>query len=138
MANEFVKVELGGVNNAGDQRRYTIATGASVSQGALLELLDDRTVQNISGFEKPIAGVAAAEHIANSGTGITVWTNGIFRATSSGAITIGQMLTSGASDNTVSSSAALLTGNEFISTHGNMRALDAVNDATELSVRLLV
>ena len=145
MANEWTIVELLGPNNDGSPRRYTIADGASVSKGQVLELLDNRTVQVISGFEKPIAGVASEEHLPSVGvTSIASWTDGIFRATSSGAagIIIGAMLTSGASDNTVTSSGAIETGagHAFaaMNTHGSIRALDAVATGTELSVRLKV
>ena len=139
MANEWVVDELYGANNDGEKVNFTIADGTSVSQGQLLNLADDRTVV-VSAFDGPVAGVAAEEHLASVGvTNIAVWTNGRFRATSSGSIAIGQYLTAGgASLNTVTASSAVLDHTQdYATSHNQIRALDAVTDATALTVRLL-
>ena len=138
MANEWTKVELYGANNDGTPIRYTIADGLSVSKGQLLELADDRTVIATT-FQGPIAGVAREAHLPDKGvTTISLWSDGIFRVTSSGSIAIGDPLTSaGAVSNNVTASAALLTNTQaYLLSHGSIRALDAVSTDTELSVRL--
>ena len=147
MVNEWVKVELRGPNNDGEIRRYTIADGTSVSKGQLLELADDRTAVAAT-FEAPIAGVASAEHLPNVGdTSIPVWTDGIFRATASGAILIGDYLTSEGPSNMVIASSALVDSAttsasimilSILKTHSHIRALDAVTGGEELSVDLKV
>ena len=105
MANELVKVELFGVNNGGDKIRWTIADGASVSQGTLLTATDPRTA--ISATAKTImAGVAAEEHVADKGdTSVPVWQNGVFRFVASGSITVGDSLVPGGAVNKMTSAA---------------------------------
>ena len=93
MANEWVKVELYGANESGDPRRYTIATGTSVSKGQTLALADNRTVVATTATQAACAGVASEEHLANSGTSISAWTNGLFRVLASGAISVGEGIT---------------------------------------------
>jgi len=94
MANEFTKVELYGANNDGTPRRYKIADATSVSQGATLALSDPRTVVATSKSTIINAGVAAEDHGANLGvTDISVWTDGIFEAVASDAITVGSPIT---------------------------------------------
>lgn len=94
MANELIKVELYGANNDGCPRRYTIADGTSVSKGSLLALSDPRTVTASTGTNFVCAGVASEDHLANEGyTSIAAWTDGIFEAVASGAITIGAPIT---------------------------------------------
>ena len=105
MANEWTKVELYGANNDGEPRRYTIATGTSISKGALLTLTDPRTAtaQSTNGYT---AGVASEEHISGGGTSIAAWTNGVFSVTASGGIRAGETIV-GCNGNTVASGAAL-------------------------------
>lgn len=94
MVRELVKVELYGANNNGGARRYTIADGVNVSQGALMELLDPRTCSVAVLASKVFAGVAAEAHNANEGvTAISVWTDGIFEAYCSGSVVLGQPIT---------------------------------------------
>lgn len=77
MANEAIIVEL--LGNKGDPVRYTCADGTTIPKGTLLELTDPRTVIANSAANKPIAGIAAAEKVANDGaTTIAVYKNGIF------------------------------------------------------------
>lgn len=90
MAHEWTKVELFGANNDGGVTRYTIADGASVSKGAVLQVLDGRVASSGHLVQAPIAGIASEEHIAGQGvTSISVWTNGIFNVTASGVIAAG-------------------------------------------------
>lgn len=89
MAYEWVPVDAGEKLNQ-SIRRYTIANGTAVSKGTLLALSDPRTVIAVTA-NAPLAGVAAEDHNANEGiTNISVWTDGVFEATASGAITIGR------------------------------------------------
>ena len=138
MANEWVVVELRGPNNDGDPRRYTVNAATNVSQGQLLDLADDRTIV-ASTWEGPGQVVASEEHVGGVGVpDISCFTDGIFRATSSLAITVGDMLTAGgASQNTVCASSAVEDkAKALMTSHGNIQALDAVANATELTVRL--
>lgn len=77
MANEAVIIEL--LGNKGDPIRFTCADGTTIAKGTVMELTDPRTVKANSAANKPIAGIAAAEKVANDGaTTIAVYTNGIF------------------------------------------------------------
>lgn len=77
MANEAVIIEL--LGNGGDPIRFTCADGTTIAKGTVLELTDPRTVVACSGANTAIAGIAAAEKVANDGaTTIAVYTNGIF------------------------------------------------------------
>ncbi|MEA1877259.1 MAG: hypothetical protein U9N86_10380 [Bacteroidota bacterium] len=77
MANEAVIIEL--LGNGGDPIRFTCADGTTIAKGTVLELTDPRTVKACSAANKPIAGIAAAEKVANDGaTTIAAYTNGIF------------------------------------------------------------
>lgn len=102
MANEWTKVELYGENNGGDVRRYKILDGLAVSKGQLLSLHAGRyasTALGILATEPYCAGVAAEEHLAGEGvTDIAVWTNGLFNAVASDAVTHGEPLMMAASN----------------------------------------
>ena len=138
MANEWVAVELYGPNNDGNPRRYAVNAATNVSQGQLLDLADDRTVV-ASTWEGPGSVVASEEHVGGVGvTDISCYTDGLFRTTSSKAILIGDYLTAGGpGSNLVTASSAILTNaRTFLTSHGNIQALNAVADATELTVRL--
>ena len=85
MANEATIVKLLGKNNAGDVMQYNVADALAVPKGTLLQLTDNRTVI-ISAADKPCAGIAVAEKVANDGTlTIGAYTNGIFDIKDSGA-----------------------------------------------------
>ncbi len=74
----------------------------ALAKGALLELTESMTVVIVSGQTKMIAGVAAAEKIANDGiTMIPVYMGGIFKAVAGAAILIGAPLMSDATVNKV-------------------------------------
>ncbi len=68
----------------------------ALAKGALLELTESMTVVIVSGATKMIAGVAAAEKIANDGiTMIPVYMGGIFKGVAEAAVLIGAALMSG-------------------------------------------
>jgi hypothetical protein len=72
---------------------FTCADGTGIEKGALLKLSDPMTVATQDGDEDIIAGVAATEKIASDGkTKIAVYRGGIFKATASGSITVGDTL----------------------------------------------
>ena len=74
----------------------------ALAKGALLELTESMTVVIVSGTTKMIAGVAAAEKIANDGvTMIPVYMGGIFKAVAGAAVAIGAPLMSDATVNQV-------------------------------------
>ena len=139
MANEWVAAERMGANRDGEPITYTVSASTSVSKGQLLCMADDNTVV-ATAVGLPIAGVAAEEHIAGeSVTRIAVETNGKYRVTSSMAITIGAKLgASGVAENTVTSNALSTLAHDFTKTHNAITACDAVNNATEMTVRLLL
>ena len=134
MANEWTKVELYGANNDGDVRRYTIADGTSVSKGTLLALTDPRTVTASALQSLAFAGVASEEHIAGQGvTSVAAWTNGIFEATASGAITVGAPIVAGTAGNAVASGSAWGAGSGAIICG---YALEAASNNEVIYVRL--
>ena len=68
----------------------------ALAKGALLELTESMTVVIVSGATKMIAGVAAAEKIANDGiTMIPVYMGGLFKGVAEAAVLIGAALMSG-------------------------------------------
>ena len=76
-------------------RRYTCANATAISKGTLLKLTDPFTVAAYDGATVqaavPLAGVAAMDKEANDGsTDISVWVQGRFEATASGAIAVGR------------------------------------------------
>ena len=147
MANEWVAVELYGPNGDGQKRRVTIADGVSVSVGTLLQMLDPRTASYSHLAKVAIIGVAAEEKIANSGAvDISVFTDGIFEVTVSGAVVLGQSLTSSLQDNKLQglvaadvTSAALLAtilNNSGFNAFNPAYALETGSDAEVINVRL--
>lgn len=99
MANEATIIELHG-SPAGRPVRYTCVDTIGIPKGTLLVLVDERTVSGSSAVHVtgnyPIAGIAAAEKVANDGaTTIAVYTDGIFGLTveAVGATTAGQLVT---------------------------------------------
>lgn len=136
MANEWGKVELYGANNDGDPRRYTIADGASVSKGDLLQVADNREASHTIATFGPVAGVALEEHIPNvRSTSISCWTNGVFSALASATITAGDYLAAGGLNAVTASAAALADAVTTMKSNGSIRALDGATDAI-LNVRL--
>ena len=133
MVNEWVKVELYGVNNDGAPRRYVIATGTSVSKGTLMTLTTPRTATVAGATAAPSAGSAAEDHDANVGvTSISCYTDGIFRAVASAAISVGDAVMNAENNNvrtaTVAASGAKILG----------YALEDIADLATGSIRLML
>lgn len=88
MTNEVKKVEL--TNGDGFPRRYTVASNVAITKGTILALTDARTAIAASATGQPIAGIAAmAKSATDNSTSISVWTDGVFEAIASSAVTAG-------------------------------------------------
>jgi len=135
MANEWTKVELYGANNDGTPRRFTIADGTAVSQGAVMALSDPRTVIAAAADTYEFAGIASMDKEANDGsTSISCWTDGVFEAVASDAILLGMGVT------------GLCVDNQIIQVQGDSptvsqahilgHALEAADAAETINVRL--
>lgn len=102
MAAEAVIIEL--LGNGGDPVSFTVADGTGIEKGAILMLEDPRTAKARTGAGTVIAGIAAAEKVANDGqTRLALYTNGIFDLTcaAGGTATLGTYVRSAAADNTI-------------------------------------
>ena len=81
------KIELYGVNDAGDVRGFTVASGTLIPKGTVLKGSSPRTAIASSGVADPYAGVASADTSATDGTTrVGAWQNGILEFASSGTI----------------------------------------------------
>jgi len=108
MADEAIIVEL--LGNKGDPVRYTVDDAIAVAKGSVMELTTPRTMKIISAVDKPIAGILAAEKVANDGqTSMAVYTNGIFQLKTGAAetATIGDYVSAGAVVNQINLSSTL-------------------------------
>jgi len=111
MANEWTPIELRGPNRDGEIRQATIADGTAVSQGTVMTWTDDRTV--IVAVAPTIsilayAGVTSEEKNADDGAiTISMWSDGDFTATCSGAIPQAGQLVVGGEQNYIMNSAAI-------------------------------
>ena len=71
----------------------TCANATGIEKGALLKLTDPNTAIINSGYNDVVAGIAAAEKIASDGcTKVSVYRQGIFKVTLSGACVAGDEL----------------------------------------------
>lgn len=132
MANEWTKVELYGANNDGQPRRYTCASGVAISKGTLCALTDARTVTAHASNNQMIAGIAAMDKSASDlSTSISVWTNGVFEATASDAILVGQAIIGSAVANKITRALPAASGAVIIGT-----ALETATAAEAINVRV--
>ena len=135
MANEWTKVELYGQNNDGDPRRYTVASGVAISKGTLLIISDPRTASaHTTASGAYMAGVAAMDKSATDlSTSISAWTNGVFEASASTAITVGYPVVSGDTANFVAVAASAASGAAVIG-----YALETATAAEVINVRVML
>lgn len=107
MSDEAIIVEL--LGNKGDPVRYTCDNTIGIIKGSLMELTSPRTVIQSTDVDRPIAGIAAAEKVANDGqTSIAVYTNGIFRMKCvTTQLEIGDYASASATDNVLTFSTSL-------------------------------
>ncbi len=127
-------VELRGPNRDGEIMRFTIADGASISRGQLLQLTDARTVTAITATRPMIAGPASEEHISGEGTSIGVWQNGIFEVEASGGIRVGEAYV-GCPGSFVASGAGVSLASGALS--AGMTVLEAADDGEVIEVRFV-
>ena len=94
---------------------FTVADGTGIEKGTLLKLTDPMTAIAHSGDEDPICGIAAEEKIANDGrTKIGVYMGGIFKMTTSAAVTIGQSVAASATANKVKAADATCINSKVV------------------------
>ena len=77
---------------------FTVADGAGIEKGALLEINDPWTVTTTNGASDKIIGIAAEEKIANDGkVTLGVYIRGIFKGfAGAGGVVVGQAIRSDA------------------------------------------
>jgi len=94
---------------------FTVANATGIEKGALLKLTDPMTAIIHSGDEDAFAGIAKNEKIASDGrVHLAVFRQGIFRMTSSAAITIGQAVALSATVNKVKPADATCVGAKIV------------------------
>jgi len=101
MADEAIIVEL--LGNGGDPVRYTVADGAAIPKGAVMELTTPRTMIQSTNVDRPIVGILAQEKVASDGsTSVAVYTNCIVQLKcATTQCEIGDMVSPDATDNNV-------------------------------------
>ena len=135
MANEAIIVEL--LGNKGDPISYTVLDSIAITKGTVMELEDPRTMKKVSGVGVVIAGIAAADKVANDGsTTLSVYTNGIFDLVcgAAGTSTLGSQVRSAGSDNTITVSTTL--DNETGKSIGKSLETGSNNESVEVRVLL--
>lgn len=94
---------------------FTCANGTGIEKGAILKMTDPMTASLAAGDGDIIAGIAAAEKIANDGnTTIPVYRAGIFKVLAGTAITVGDPLDTHASTGATNEVAVAPTNGETI------------------------
>ncbi len=134
MANEAVIIEL---FNGGRPIRYACADGTTIEKGAILSLTDGRVAVNASGAGAVVAGIAAAEKVANDGAlTIAVYTDGIFDLTcaAAGTATLGSYVRSAAANNTITVASTL--DHETGKTIGKALETGSNNEVIQVRVNL--
>ena len=87
---------------------FKVADNLAVPLGSLLELKESMTVVLISGQGVKVAGVSAAEKIANDGkVTLEVYMGGIFKGTAGAAVAIGVALMADATANKLETSTSV-------------------------------
>jgi hypothetical protein len=132
---QWTKVELYGNNNSGNPIRFTIADGVSVSANTVLYLTEDREASGAALGTAAVAGVAAMDkEYLDGSTSISVYTDGVFLATASFAVTAGNPICMDSlTPNTVMTPATASLGSGAI-TIGY--ALDTIAANTRGNIRL--
>ena len=102
MAREVTKVELYGVNDAGDVRGWDCASGVKIPKGTVLKFASARTASASVGTGDLFAGVASADKSGTDfSTRVGTWQNGILEFTASGTVTVGHKVKTAAPGNYV-------------------------------------
>jgi len=72
---------------------FTVADGTGIERGTLCKMTDPKTAVKSDGDADIVAGVLAEEKIASNGvTSAPIYRGGVFKATASGSITVGDAL----------------------------------------------
>lgn len=88
MADEWTKVEL--TNSTGFPRRYTCGSGDVFTKGQVLSLVDPRTASGTLAHGGACAGIVNQDKdTTDTSTTVACWTDGIFEATVSGVVHVG-------------------------------------------------
>ena len=115
MAREVTKVELYGVNDAGDVRGFDCASGTKIPKGTILKLATARTASASTGTGDIFAGVASADKSAtDNSTRVGAWENGILEFTASQAIIAGDLLQTAVPGNYVMPIAANTSSKQIV------------------------
>ena len=86
---------------------FKCADGATIEKGAILKLTEIMTAATTSGQGDMVAGICAAEKIANNGkVTVSVYMGGIFKGTAGAAVVIGASLMTDATTNKLETSSA--------------------------------
>lgn len=94
---------------------FTCADGTGIEKGAILKLTDPMTASLADGDGDKIAGIAAAEKIANDGnTKIPVYRAGIFKGLAGTSITVGDPIDTHASTGATNELAAAPVNGEHL------------------------
>lgn len=138
MANELTKIELYGANNDGQAVRFTVSAGSNYAKGTLMHLVSGTTPTavplNTGAGSTAVAGVLAMD-VSGASTA-TLWTQGRFLATVSGAIVTGDPLMSIGSKNILMAANSLLAGSLGYRPIILGYALKAATDLTTVPIRL--
>jgi len=126
------KVEL--TNSTGHPRRYKCDSSTAIPKYTLLRLTDPRTASAQAAANEPMAGIAAEDKSATETSVVTisVWTDGVFDLTASGAIAIGQPVCSAGDGNKVQAVASAAASGAAIIGY----ALETASDTETINVRV--
>ena len=93
------KVELYGVNDAGDVRGFDCASGTKIPKGTVLKGTSARTASASDGVADVYAGVASADKSATDfSTRVGAWENGVIEFFCSGTIPAWAKVVTGATN----------------------------------------
>ncbi len=107
MAREVTKVELYGINDAGDVRGFDCASGTKIPKGTVLKGTTARTAIASVATADPYAGVASADKASDDNTTrVGTWQNGILEFDASGTITAWDKVVTAAPGNYVMTATA--------------------------------
>lgn len=134
MVRELTPVDANGLPT----RRFTCAAATAISKGTLLKFTDPRTAAAYDAATiqaaVPVAGVAAMDKEASDGSdSISVWYDGIFEASASGAIALGAAVV-GLANNYVAQASGI-----HVAASGAMvlgYSLETASDAEVVNIRI--
>jgi hypothetical protein len=135
MANEVTKIELFGANNDGQPVRYAVNSGSSYTKGTLMFISGTGRLMissdgGVNGL--PVAGVLAAD--ASGASYASVWTQGVFEFTASGAIVGGDPVIAIGSKNIVVTN---VVAGSYVGRPGTFGyAMNTVADTERFGVRV--